>query len=180
MNGSSLQAEHPIDELPAYVRGAASDPRDIARHVASCPSCRLEVEILRALEGSDAADLTDVERARVYRAFEARRRMGVGSAHGGATPSFLRVTWRVAAGLALLLTSVGVWQVVQRGQEEVSDWNPEVALEGFAEDLAGLEVPDREVRMAFGVSVLDETGIETPWVGLEDVGELQTPWEGER
>jgi hypothetical protein len=185
MSGSSLQMDHPIDALPAYVRGTAADRAGIERHLAGCAVCRDEVEILRALADEGPAPLSDVERHRVYRAFEARRTEGSAEAPtvGAPSPSLPRrqswiaPVWRIAAGVTLILTGAGVWQALQPGGS-AQDWNPDVAIEGWAEDLAELDVAAGDVRLAFGLSAVDDI----VWDDLEgmDPAGLAAPWEDDR
>ncbi|MDX1577872.1 MAG: zf-HC2 domain-containing protein [Gemmatimonadota bacterium] len=175
MDRRSPDTDHPVDALPEYARGIATDARSVERHLESCEDCRAELEILRMLHTAEPAPLDDIERQRIYRSFEERR----GSAGRGARGSgaWLRTTWRVAAAVAVLLTSVGVWQVARQAGGS-TDWSPELALEGWQRDLADLEIGPSEIRVAFGVGRLDE------WT-WEDVGELDpydlaVPWEDGR
>jgi len=172
----NLQSDHPVDALPDYARGTAADADSIERHLAGCEACRVELEILRALAAADPAPLTDIERRAAYRSFESRRSTG-----GRARKPWLDATWRAAAGIALLLTSVGVWRAVGSGAS-APEWNPEAALEGFVEDLADLDLPDREVRAVLGVGLLDDPDAAGPWDGLEtaEPAEIRLPWEEER
>lgn len=185
MSGSSLQMNHPIDALPAYVRGTAADRAGIERHLIACAQCRDEVEILRALADDGPAPLSDVERHRVYRAFEARQAAGSVEAPADATPSrggprrrtWIAPLWRVAAGVTLILTGAGVWQALQPGGS-AQDWNPDLAIEGWAEDLAELDIGAGEVRSAFGLSAVDDIS----WDDVEgvDPAGLAAPWEDDR
>ncbi|MCG8469814.1 MAG: zf-HC2 domain-containing protein [Gemmatimonadetes bacterium] len=181
MSETGLRDDHPVDALPDYVRGGVADPAELEAHLAECEACRVEVEVLRALEDSDPAPLSDVERRRVYHGFEKRRAAGGAprrpafvAPSGGPTtvgPRWLTATWRAAATIALLLTGIGVWQVVQRG-ETATDWSPELALEGWGRDLAELDVEPNAVRMAFGLES------EVAWEDLDvDPFDLATPWE---
>jgi len=173
MSDSSLRTDHPVDELPAYVRGSARDAVEIERHLASCETCRAELAILRALAHSGPAPLSDVERERARRAVEART---ASPGRGSRPHPWLALTWRAAAGIALLLTSVGVWRVVQQGR--AGDWDPAAALDGWQEEVAGLELEPADVRLALGLGILDDPGLEPSWneVDLED---LALPWSEE-
>ena len=173
MSEQSVNTEHPTDRLPEYVRGVAPDGRAIERHLEQCETCTLEVEMLRAL-AAPVDELSDVERLRTYRAFEARR-TALRPARPGSM--WLRASWRAAAGVALVLTSIGVWQVVQTGR--AGEWNPDAAIEGFAEDLADLELSDGELRMALGVGLVDDPTLDVPW-DAGDVDGLDLPWEAGR
>jgi len=166
-----MHNEHPVDELPEYARETSEDPGAIERHLIECESCRVELEILRALEGSGPAPLSDLERKRVYGEFEARRVPGFGRKAGR---RWLAATWRIAATIALLLTSVGVWQVLESGGA-ASDWSPELALKGWSEDLADLDIGPRDVRLAFGAGLVEEV----QWDDLEGVDpyDVYGPWE---
>lgn len=176
MNRNAPRSDHPADALAEYARGTAADAEAIERHLAVCEACRVELEIVRALASDAPAPLTDIERRAVYRSFESRRRR----AHRP-RPAWLAATWRVAAGIALVLTSAGVWSVVDGGPT-VSEWNPEAALEGFRRDLADLDVAEGDVRAVLGVGLLDDPGAGVPWGGFEatDRGEVRPPWEEER
>lgn len=169
MSSIDMRGDHPIDALPDYVRGAATETDALERHLAQCESCRVELEVVRALHESGPTPLSDLERQRVYRAFDVQR---METAAGG--PRWLRTTWRAAATIALLLTGVGVWQFVQNG-EAATDWSPELALEGWSDDLADLNIGLGAVQLAFGVG----TENEIPWDDLEGVDpfDLATPWE---
>lgn len=170
MNGSRLQTDHPVDALPEYVRGDSPDAHAIERHLAACETCRLEVEVLTALRESRPSPLSDIEIERTYRGFAARRLV--------ARPAWLVTAWRVAAGVALLLTSVAVVRVVQ--ERSPADWDPDAAIQGWVEDLADLDLPAPEMRLALGVSLLDDAALGLPWEDLEDVEVGELPWENER
>ncbi len=182
MNGPSAGNDHhPVDALPDYVRGNAEGPERIARHLEACEACRAELEILETLEGGVPAPLSDVERERAYRAFEASRAARPGP---GGSPiasqrdnGWLRSAWRIAAAVALVLTGLGVWRVVQAGNE-TADWSPELALEGWEEELADLGVGTGDVRLAFGLGPLDDLA----WEDLEGVDpfDVVAPWEDDR
>lgn len=169
-------SDHPVDALAEYARGTVDDADGIERHLAVCGACRLELEIVRALAADAPAPLTDIERRAVYRSFEARRRTAPSPRR-----AWLAATWRVAAGAAILLTSVGVWSVVNGGSR-VSEWNPEAALEGFRRDLADLDVAEGDVRAVLGAGLLDDPGAGVPWDGFEatDPGDVRPPWEEDR
>ncbi len=169
MSRSDVRGDHPIDALPDYVRGGAVETGSIERHLAGCESCRVELEVLRAVHGSGPAALSDMERQRAYRSFEARR-----TAPDSSGSRWLWSTWRAAAAIALLLTGVGVWQVVDRG-ERVSDWSPELALDGWTADLVELDIGPGAVGLAFGYDTADEM----LWEDLEGVDpyDLTAPWE---
>ncbi|MDH3732741.1 MAG: zf-HC2 domain-containing protein [Gemmatimonadota bacterium] len=173
MSDKSVHTDHPNDLLPGYARGEASSSEEIERHLGGCESCRLEVELLRALAAPVEA-MSDIERRRVYQTFEGRRLAGGGGRPGSA---WLRASWRAAAGIALVLTSVGVLRVVQIGS--TVDWDPDAALAGFVDDLADLDLSEGEVRMALGVGLIDDPTLDVPW-DEADVGELVLPWEQER
>jgi len=170
MSESSLHTDHPVDELPEYVRGDACDAARIEGHLAVCDDCRAELALLRALGGSGPPPLSDVERERVRRGVQARR----GASRRMGPHPWLAVTWRVAAGIALLLTSVGVWRVVQQGS--ATDWDPGLALDGWGEEVAELGLEAGDVRLALGVGILDDAGAEPSWDG-SDLEELMLPWD---
>lgn len=173
MSESSLHTEHPVDELPDYARGVASDAARIERHLAGCDDCRAELGLLRALGASGPPPLSDMERERVRRAVQERR--GAARRRTGPHP-WLALTWRVAAAIALLLTSVGVWRVVQEGS--ATDWDPGLALDGWGEEVAELGLEAGDVRLALGVGILDDAGLEPSWDG-SDLEELMLPWDQE-
>jgi len=170
MNGPRLQTDHPVDVLPEYVRGDCPDAHAIERHLEECESCRLEVEVLAALQAARPLPLSDIEIEKTYRGFETRRR--------SSPPHWQATAWRVAAGVALLLTSVGVVRIVQ--ERSPADWNPDVAIQGWVEELADLDLPAPEMRLALGVSLLDDAGLGLPWDDLEDVDLGDLPWENQR
>lgn len=174
--------DHPVDALPEYVRGKASNAQDIERHLAECESCSLDVEVLMALRDAGPPPLSDIEIERTHRRFEARRLACAadtgGSAGPGRSGAWLTPAWRVAAGIALLLTSVGVLRVVQG--DSSTDWDPDVAIEGWLEELADLDLPAPELRLALGVSLLDDPVLGLPWGDLEEIDMGELPWESER
>lgn len=175
MSDISLQADHPTDTLPDYARGRVEDAEPIERHLAECRACRVELEILRALADSEAEGMTAAEREFVYDRFARRRRE---------TASWLAATWKIAAAIALLLTGVGVWQIVRTGGG-AGDWNPQLVLDAWEEDLADLQPAVGEVRLALGFVSLDGEALEAweefdvPWEEMEGVDpiDLVAPWE---
>ncbi len=168
----TVQTDHPVDVLPEYVRGGFAGAEDVERHLDGCESCRLEVEVLRALAEPIGSALSDMERARTYRAITARRGIPSGGTAGSA---WLRATWRVAAAVALLLTSVGVLRVVQAGG--AADWDPDLAMEGWTQELADIELTDGEMRMALGAGLIDEPLLD-PWAAASvEPGDFDIPWE---
>jgi anti-sigma factor RsiW len=179
MSSQSLHTDHPVDALPEYVRGDVANKAEIEEHLAGCETCRAEVEVLRLLARPVATPLSDVESVRVYREFESRR-IAAGPDLAAPGPPWLRATWRAAAAIALLLTSVGVLRIVQVGS--TADWDPQVALDGWAEDLADIELSAGELRVAFGVGPVNGVALDLGWDGLEavDMGEIEVPWEDGR
>lgn len=186
MSGISLHNDHPVDELPDYVLGRASDAEAIESHLARCETCRVEVEVIRALGDSGPAPLSAEERKRLFEAFS-ERRMVAGSIReiGPSRPRKASATrqgglpwrttmWRAAASIAFLLTSIGVWQTVQN-RPGSSDWSPDLALEGWGRDLVELDIGPADVRVALGLDVVDQIA----WEDLEgfDPYEVQAPWE---
>lgn len=172
MDSVTVQTDHPVDVLPEYVRGGFSGAEAVERHLAGCETCRLEVEMLRALAAPIDSALSDLERARTYRAIAAQREVRSG---GTAGSTWLRATWRIAAAVALLLTSVGVLRVVQAGG--ATDWDPDLAMEGWTQELADIELTDGEMRMALGAGFFDDPAFD-PWAGASvDPGEFDIPWE---
>ncbi len=174
MTEFSLHREHPVDRLPDYARGGAPDHEAIEHHLRSCASCRLELELLRAM-AVEPEPLSDIERERVYR--------GVAAARGGGGRVAGRVwtshVWKVAAAVALLLTSVGVLEVIERAP--VPGWDPQVALEGWEDEIADLGVSEGEIRLALGVGGLEDPAVSLPWDGFEsEGGEMVPPWEEDR
>ena len=181
MTGPSLHPDHPVDALPDFVRGSVSDAGEIERHLRDCASCREEVAILRAL-ARPAVGMTADESARVWSGFASARAtpLGAGPATGRRS-SWISAAWKIAAGFALLFTSVGVWRIVQAGS--TTEWNPDAALDGWAEEVADLELSRGELRLVLGMGLLDEIALEDGWtMGLSptDVDELTVPWEEER
>ena len=170
MNGPRLQADHPVDVLPEYVRGDCPGADAIERHLHECERCRLEVEVLAALNSARPSPLSDIETERAYRGFETQRVAG--------SSRWLATAWRVAASVALLLTSVGVVRIVQERPQ--TDWDPDVAIQGWVEELADPDLPAPEMRLALGASLLDDAGLGLPWDDLDDVELGELPWENER
>lgn len=176
MSDTSPHADHPTDLLPDYVRGQVDGSETIERHLAECDACRVELEVLRALTGSQGEGMTAAEREFVYGRFARRRRE---------TGEWLSVTWKIAAAIALLLTGVGVWQIVRTGGE-TGEWDPEVALDAWEEDLADLQPGVGEVRLALGLGFVSLEGespestweeFEVPWEEGIDPIDLVAPWE---
>lgn len=176
MSEISLYSDHPTDVLPEYVRGRAESPESIERHLAGCETCRAEVEILRALAESPVAPMTGAEREFAYQRFARRRREAGG---------WLAAAWKIAAAIALLLTGVGVWQVVRTGGGS-AEWNPQVVLDAWEEDLADLQPDVGELRLALGFVTLDGEMLDVPWEEFEvtweelegiDSIDFVAPWE---
>ena len=173
MNGATEVNDHPVDLLPEYVRGGLPSTVEVERHLAGCESCRLEVELLRVLAAPIEAPLSDVERARIYRAASAARSAASGGTAGSA---WLRATWRIAAAIALLFTSVGVWRVVQTGGS--GEWDPELAMEGWAQDLADIDLSEGDLRLALGAGLIDDPALAVGWDDAAlDPAEITVPWE---
>lgn len=174
MNQAGPRADHPTDALPDYVRGRAESPRVIERHLEECEVCRSELEILRTLADAPVTGMTGSERERVYREFARRRATGGGWGVG---------IWRTAAAIALLLTGMGVWQIVKTAETAVG-WDPQIAIEAWEEDLADLQLPPGEVRLALGFDGVTAEGLGVPWDELEGVDleplDLVAPWEEDR
>ena len=184
MRHESLHEDHPVDELPDHLRGRGTDAAAIERHLAGCASCRSELELLAALEEASPAPLGDAERERVFRALAAPGSDGAnaappgGAAHGRASGGqrWLSVTWRLAAGIALVLTSVGVLRIVQEGA--TPDWDPALALEGWGEEVADLGLGAGDVRLALGVGLLDDPTADLAYdEATADLEGLTLPWE---
>ncbi len=184
MSEISLQADHPTDTLPDYVRGRAADAEEIERHLAACEECRLELEILRALADSSITGLNEAERegvfARVPPPPPAARGPGRAPALG-TSGGWLSAAWKIAAAIALLLTGVGVWQVARVGGEAGAGWDPQFAIDAWEVDLAALEPGPGEIQLALGTGLLDDP-IGVSWDDLEGVDptELSVPWEEDR
>jgi anti-sigma factor RsiW len=160
---------HPTDVLPEFVRGTAPGRQQIERHLAECPDCRAEVEILRALADPGIEGLTTGERELAFG--ELRRRQAI-------ERSPLTAVWKVAAGIALLLGSVGVWQTVQ-SSAGAPQWSPAAAVEAWEDDLSELDPQLDEVMLALGYQSESNTEL---WEAFDEVdpGELVGPWEEEK
>jgi hypothetical protein len=172
MSEISLHTDHPTDALPDYARGRADNPEAIERHLAECEACCVELEILRALADAPVAEMTAAEREYAYQRFAQRRRD---------TGGWLSATWKIAAAIALLLTGVGVWQVFKTGGD-ASDWNPQLVLDAWEEDLADLQPGVGEVQLALGFVSLDGEQFGVPWEEMEGIDpiDLAAPWEEDR
>lgn len=172
MSESSLHADHPTDALPEYARGRTESPEAIELHLSGCEACRMELEILRALADSPVAGMTAPEREFAYQRFTQRHRD---------TGGWLAATWKVAAAIALLLTSVGVWQVFRTGGE-VEEWNPQLVIDAWEEDLADLQPGLGEVQLALGSVSLDGELFGVRWDEMEGIDpiDLAAPWEEDR
>lgn len=176
MSRIAHEGEHAIEALAEYARGTAADPGGIERHLAGCEACRLELKIVRALAAASPEPLTDIERRAAYRSFESRRAGG-----RRIRPAWRARTWRAAAGIAILLTSVGVWRAVDR--VPASEWNPQAALDGFRRDLDELGMDAGDVRAVLGAGLLDDPELGGPWAASEAAeagAAARMPWEGER
>jgi anti-sigma factor RsiW len=178
MSSQSPHTDHPVDDLPDFVRGSTAHAATIESHLAGCATCRSEVALLRTLAETVGEGVSAIESERVYREFERRRREDrLPSRRAGSR--WMSVTWKLAAGFAMLLTSVGVWRVVQSGS--ASGWDPEVAVQGFAQDLADIELSVGDLRLALGVGLVDDPALDPGWDMLEtDVPEIGVPWENDR
>lgn len=187
MRDSIQPSDHPVDALPDVLRGRRADAAAIERHLSGCASCRSELDVLRALAGSAPAPLSDLERERLHGAIESRRAAGDRRPGGGAggrpgDPAgphpWLAWTWRAAAGIALVLMSIGVLRVVQEGA--TPDWDPGLALDGWGREVADLGLDPADVRLALGVGILDDPTLGLP---LDEAGAdlegMALPWEEE-
>lgn len=180
MTGPSLHSDHPVDALPEFVRGSASETAEVERHLRGCAACREEVAILRAFARRDDG-MTSDESERVWAGFASALAAPGGASPTAGRPVWISVAWKVVAGLALVFTSVGVWRVVQTGAP--AEWNPDAALDGWADEVADVQLSRGELRLALGSGLLDEISLEGGWtLGLSpaDVDELAVPWEEER
>lgn len=179
MSDIRQHADHLTDALPEYARGRMEAPDAIAaieRHLSECDACRVELEILRALADAPLAVMTDAEREYAYGRFAERRRE---------TRGWLAATWKIAAAIALLMTGVGVWQVVRAGGE-TGEWNPQFVLDAWEEDLADLQPGVGELGLALGFVSLEGEALGGPWEefgvpweemeGVDPI-DLEAPWE---
>jgi anti-sigma factor RsiW len=169
--------EHPTDWLPEYARGQVPDADEIERHLAACPRCREELELLRALAGAVPETMSEAERELVYSRIRERRRV---------SGSWLAGAWKVAAAIALVLSGVGIWQIVVAG-EASGEWNPAMAMSGWEEEIEDLGVEDGDVLLALAytpdrreVMWEDLTGLEPEELENLDPDQLVGPWEEEK
>jgi hypothetical protein len=174
MNEVGSGTDHPTDALPDYVRGGVERPRLIEQHLAECELCRSELEILRTLADAPVTGMTGSEREQVYSEFARRRATGAG---------WGVAIWRTAAAIALLLTGVGVWQIVKTAGTSAG-WDPQIVIEAWEEDLAELQLPPGEVRLALGFDGVTAEGLRVSWDELEGADleplDLVAPWEEDR
>ncbi|MGH7541008.1 MAG: zf-HC2 domain-containing protein, partial [Gemmatimonadota bacterium] len=140
MSANSLQADHPTDALPDYVRGEAADAGAIERHLARCGECRDEVTLLRTLAAAPRLALTARERERGFEAFRraavgeerASRGSRAGRRGSGGPDTWRSTAWKIAAAIALLLTGYGAWRAVQVGGDAGGvAWNPQAAIDAW-------------------------------------------------
>jgi len=169
--------EHPTDWLPEYARGQVPDADEIERHLLACPECREELELLRVLAETSPETMSEAERDLVYGRIRERRRMA---------GSWLAGAWKVAAAIALVVSGLGVWQIVVAG-ESGGDWNPAMAMSGWEEEIQDLGVEDGDVILALaytpdGRDVMweDLTGLEPEELENLDPEQLVGPWEEEK
>ncbi len=131
---------HPTDRLPDYIGGGLSEQERVAveGHVATCPSCRAELELLDALRGGPAPRLEPGEAERLYTPLPRRRgawKVGV---------------WRAAAGVVIVLTSYGIWLTTRAGSGSEETWSADDALAGWDSDLMELQPGVLDLRVALG------------------------------
>jgi hypothetical protein len=74
-----------------------------------------------------------------------------------------------------------VWQLVRSGPR-TTEWDPDAALVGWAEDLEEFDLGAGDVRLALGLGSLDDLNGGLAWeeLGGGDAADLVTPWEVER
>jgi len=161
----SVNELHATDRLPEYVRGRLSDDQraDVEAHLASCPACGEELQILEALRAAPEPRLAPSEAERLYTPLPPGRtawRAGV---------------WRAAAGIAVVFTSYAVW-LASRTDEEVGRWSADEALAGWETDLAELHPGEMDLRAALG-GVGGPAWLELEGEDLNDLDGLDGPSE---
>jgi anti-sigma factor RsiW len=163
----SVNELHATDRLPEYVRGRLSDDEraDVEAHLASCPACGEELQILEALRAAPEPRLEAAEAERLYTPLPPPGRTAWRSG-----------VWRAAAGIAVVLTSYAVWLASRTGAEVDGTWSADEALAGWETDIAELRPDEMDLRAALG-------GVGAPaWLELEggtlnDLDELDGPSE---
>lgn len=179
MDSTREGREHPVDALPEYVRGTAAEADHIGRHLESCPACREQAEVLRALASAPAPGLAPEERERLLAAIDPPA--GLPASRPRTGPAGWRsVGWKVAATIALAATGFGVWQVNRTASRAGGAWDPAAAVAAWEEDLADLRPDPADVQVALGV---DPDGVvDLDWDELEpvDAGAVRGSWEGDR
>lgn len=132
---------HPTDRLPDYIGGGLSEQERAAveGHLANCPPCRTELELLDALRSGPAARLEPAEAERLYTPLPRRRR-------GDWTVG----VWRAAAGVVIVLTSYGIWLTTRAGNGGGETWSADDALAGWDSDLVELRPGVLDLRVALG------------------------------
>ena len=109
------------DRLPDLLneRLDAGERAEVARHVASCPDCAAELELLRSMR-SALAPAPRVDVARIAAAVAAAR--GAAAAVPNVRPlatrasaaDHRRTAWRIAAAFVVAALGVSVWAVTHR------------------------------------------------------------------
>ena len=169
--------DHPTDWLPEYVRGQVQDAHEIERHLAACSRCREELELLRVLAEAPPGAMSEAERELVYGLIRERRRVA---------GSWLAGAWKVAAAIALVVSGVGIWQIVATG-EASDEWSPAVAMSGWEAEIEDLGVGASDVILALAYAQDRGDGMGTSLADLdpEDLESLEpeeivAPWEEEQ
>ena len=156
---------HTTDRLPEYARGelSAREGATVEAHLASCPACQEELELLVAIQSAPAPELDSAEAERLYAPLpQGSDRLWTASA------------WRAAAGIVIVLTGYGIWLAGRSDSDLEPSWSAEAALAGWDEDLAELRPGMLDLRVALGVN----GGLPT-WPELEGEGMegLDESWE---
>ena len=142
----NVREMHATDQLPEYSRGELPEGERavVQDHLASCPACRRELDLLQALLEAPEPRLEPAEAERLYTPLAQGRRRGwaVGRRRAG--------VWQAAAGLAVVLAGYGVWLASRSDREADRSWSAEEALAGWDADLAELRPEVADLQVALG------------------------------
>jgi len=163
----SINELHATDRLPEYVRGRLSDDEraDVEAHLATCPACGGELQILETLLAAPEPRLEPSEMERLYTPLPSPGRT-----------AWRAGVWRAAAGIAVVLTSYAVWLASRTDGEVDGTWSADEALAGWETDLAELHPGEMELRAALG-GVGGPAWLELEGEALNDLDGLDGPSE---
>jgi hypothetical protein len=109
------------DRLPDLLHGTLDEAQraELAAHVAACPACAAELELLRRMRGVMSSRAPAVDTRRIAAAVVAARHHAptvvVQPAHASRRRTARPIDWRAAAAIAAVAVALGSYALVRRG-----------------------------------------------------------------